>query len=257
MAPRSKRQRHLTKVLRLKDRATDGRFLGEGSFVGESDAGTQLIQKSTLHDQVVGDWNDAIDANGSDFVDSIQIDDATWHIFLEGDDNLDDLELEEDQLDRDLNDSEISSSLLNSIEETEKRWREIGDNFGRRDCGTSRSTYYRRKDKKITDELMDRALPKINTYFEVQPRQRVYDIDEEVEYCQNILGEATTNAPIQSHFNIGEAVENLRPLVIDSRAASSASNSQLPWEITRARAVYKYFLCMLEGLSIIRHTSAS
>lgn len=96
---------------------------------------------------------------------------------------------------------------------------------------------------------MDRALPKINTYFEVQPRQRVYDTDEEVEYCPNILGEATTNAPVQSQFNIEEAVEKLKPLVIDSCVASSASNSQLSWEITRARAVYKYFLCMLEGLS--------
>ena len=248
-ALRSKHQRHLKKVLETKDRAVDGRFRGETSFVGDFDVGIQLMLDSTEHDEVAENWNNFVDNTSDEFEDSIQIDDSTWHILPECDDSFDDMELEEEQSNRDLNDSEISSSLLSSIEETEKRWREIGNNFGRRDCGTSRSSYYRKIDKKITDELEDRYLPKINTYFEVQPRRRVYDTDEEVEHCPNNLGEATTNAPVQSHFNIEEAVDNLRPLVIDSRAKSSASNSQLPWEITRARAVYKYFLFVLEGLS--------
>jgi hypothetical protein len=36
MAPRSKRQRHLKKVFESQDRAIDGRFRGEVSFIGES-----------------------------------------------------------------------------------------------------------------------------------------------------------------------------------------------------------------------------
>ena len=51
-ALRSKHQRHLKKVLETKDRAVDGRFRGETSFVGDFDVGIQLMPDSTVHDEV-------------------------------------------------------------------------------------------------------------------------------------------------------------------------------------------------------------
>jgi hypothetical protein len=196
-----------------------------------------------------GDRNIEVNSDESDFSESIQIDDSTSTVLPGCEDGFD----EEDQnaAELDLNDSEIASSLLASIKETEKRWRATGANFGRRDCGTSRTTFFRRNRKKAAALLEDRVLPKIGAFFtvHVQPRDQVYDTDEEIEQCQVILGEVAPSGEVQRHFSIEEALEDLRPLVIDTRSVSSVSNNLFPWEITRARAVYKYFLLLSEGLS--------
>jgi hypothetical protein len=247
MAPRSKRQRHLKKLVDSQERKADGRFREEVVYLRESNAGNNL----NLIEAVTGDLNSEVIIDESDFdgFESIQVDDSTWTALPGCEDDFDNEEQNAAELDHDMNDSKIGSSLLASIEETEKRWRETGANFGRRDCGTSRTTFFRRNKKKAADLLEDRALPKINSFFAVQPRDRAYDTDEEIEQCQVILGEVAVSGEVQRHFSIEEALEDLRPLITDSRAVSSVSNKLLPWEITRARAVYRYFLFLFEGVS--------
>lgn len=245
MAPRSKRQRHLRKLVESQERTADGRFREEVVYVRESQAGNDL---NSIRD-TTGDHNSEVHNDESEFDGSIQIDESIWTVLPACEDGFDEEEQNDAELDHDLNDSEIASTLLASIEETEKRWRATGANFGRRDCGTSRTTFFRRNQKKAAALLEVRVLPKINTLFTVQPPDRVYDTDEEIEQCQVILGEVAPSGEVQRHFSIQEALEDLRPLVIDSRAVSSVSNKLLPWEITRARAVYKYFLLLAEGVS--------
>lgn len=245
MAPRSKRQRHLRKLVDSQERTAYGRFREEVIYLRESNA----VNNLNLTGDSTSDRNSEVEIDDSDFNGSIQIDDSTWNVLPGCDDDFEEEEQNATELDHDLNNSEIASSLLTSIEATEKRWRETGANFGRRDCGTSRTTFFRRNQKKAAEQLEDRALPKINAFFTVQPRDRAYDTDEEIEQCQVILGEVERSGEVKSHYSIEEALENLRPLVIDSRAVSSVSNKLLPWEITRARAVYKYFLFLCEGVS--------
>ena len=138
-------------------------------------------------------------------------------------------------------------SLLTLTEETEKRWRSTGHNCGRIDCGMSRSTFYRKKEKKAGDKMEDRHLPKIGSFFKAQPRRPVYDADEESNYCQIILGEVASKTTVRKKYDAEEAMQSLRPLITDSRDATNASNLLLPWEITRARAVYKYYCLLING----------
>ena len=181
--------------------------------------------------------------------DQIGVDDSTWRVLPDCDDGVDEVNSEEMELNLDLDDSKISANLLTSIEESEKRWRLTGHNCGRRDCGTSRSTFYRRKEKKAEEELEDRDLPKIVTYFKSQPRRPAYDTDEESELCQFLLGEVKSKHEVRKRYNIEEAMIILRPLVTDSRDSSAASNLLLPWEITKSRAVYKYFSLLIDGMN--------
>jgi hypothetical protein len=93
----------------------------------------------------------------------------------------------------------------------------------------------------------DRHLPKIGSYFKVQPRRPAYDTDEESDLCQFILGEVASKHHIRQKYSVEEAMASLRPLVTDSRDRTNASNLLLPWEITKARAVYKYYSLLIDG----------
>lgn len=236
MAPRSKRQRHLKKLVESQDRTFDGRFRGEVSFLGES----------SVSEDIVLPIDDEIE---SDSGERIHVDDSVWRFLPDCDDGLHDDNPEDIELDCDLNDIDISANLLTSIEDTEKRWRLRGHNCDRRDCGTSRSTYFRKKGKKEEEELEDRHLPKIGSFFSAQPRRLVYDTDEESDLCQFILGEVASKHGIRQKYSVREAMESLRPLVTDSRDRTQASNLLLPWEITKARAVYKYYSLLIDGLN--------
>ena len=80
-----------------------------------------------------------------------------WRILPDCEDDDDAVEsLEIDELHHDLRNTDILQSLMKSIDEAEKRWRQVRDNFGRRDCGKSRSTYYQNKESKESDDINDR-----------------------------------------------------------------------------------------------------
>lgn len=244
MAPRSKRQRHLKKVVESQDRTIDGRFRGEVAFLRESCVSEDIILNPRNNSEAIDNEID------SDSEENIRIEDNIWRVLPDCADDLDgDNPSEEIELDHDLNNSNISANLLTSIEDTEKRWRLTGHNCGRRDCGTSRSTFFRKKEQKAAEELEDRHLPKIGSFFRAQPRRPAYDTDEESELCQFILGEVANKHHIRKKYSVEEAMESLRPLVTDSRDRTQLSNSLLAWEITKARAVYKYYSLLIDGLS--------
>ena len=241
MAPRSKRRRHQLKVLESLKRAIDGRFYVETPNAGVRDVIEDDVSPPSDRCQEID-----IDCDSDSDV-GIRIDGNVWRYLPDCADGFDDDSQDDIELQCDLNNSDISVSLLTSIEETEKRWRSTGHNCGRRDCGTSRSTFYRKKEKKAEDKMEDRHLPKIGSFFKAQPRRPVYDTDEESNYCQFILGEVASKTTVRKKYDVEEAMQSLRPLITDSRDATNASNLLLPWEITRARAVYKYYCLLING----------
>jgi hypothetical protein len=111
MAPRSKRQRHLRKLVDSQERYADGRFREEVVYLRESNVGT----KSNLIGDTTSDGNSKVDIDDNDFYGSIQVDDSTWTVLPGCDDGFEEEELHATELDHDLNYCEISSSLLTCL----------------------------------------------------------------------------------------------------------------------------------------------
>ena len=138
-----------------------------------------------------------------------------------------------------VNDGNVDENLRECIEKLEKRWRAVGENFGFH--GTSRER-----------SLLCRAVKDVRRmstfYSKVSKVQDVVSLSEEITTCSLLLKkESMIESPVYK-CNILESMEQLKPLVANSRASSAPCNAKKPWEISRARAVLKYYTLLLEDV---------
>lgn len=180
-----------------------------------------------------------------DFESNFEVDGVVWSMIADCDDDDDNNDTAEMILLNDMSSTEVSGHLEGSIEMTvEKRWRAFGDNFNIYGHGTSKSTYYRKRSEKLLMQKSHKKGKTIDSFYKHVENKRI-SIEEEIDKCHEILGELPPNKHLMTE---DEAMTALLPLVSNSRASSSVCNSLKPWEINRARAVFKYFSLLGEGV---------
>jgi hypothetical protein len=174
------------------------------------------------------------------------IDGINWRVLAEEpNDSLD--QEDEDRMNRELLHENVAGNLREFIEKLEKRWRAVGENFGFH--GTSRATYYRREKEKNHLCGVVKDVRKMSTFFsKVRKVQDGVSLYEEIATCGLLRKkELKIESPVYM-YSVPEAIEQLKPLVANSRASSAPCNAKKPWEINRARAVFKYFTLLLEDV---------
>lgn len=150
---------------------------------------------------------------------------------------------DEDKMNINLQDDEVALRMTESID---AKWRAVGDNFGYH--GTSRSSFYRKAAETALRCESVEGDRKISSFYHKVEKAVVTErtLTEEIATCSSLLKkECKREAPIHK-YSVIEAMERLKPLVMNSRASSSTCNQSKPWEVNRARAVFKYFTLLLE-----------
>jgi hypothetical protein len=80
---------------------------------------------------------------------------------------------------------------------------------------------------------------KISTFYS-KVNEASLSLSEEIATCSLLLKKECRKELPEYKYDIVQAVEQLKPLVMNSRSSSAQCNSSKPWEINRARAVFKY-----------------
>ena len=157
---------------------------------------------------------------------------------------------DEDRMNRELLHENVAGNLIDCIEKLEKRWRAVGENFGFH--GTSRSSFYRREKERNDLCGVVKDVRRMSTFFsKVCKVQDGVSLSEEIATCSLLRKkEPKIESPVYK-YSVLEAMEQLKPLVANSRASSAPCNAKKPWEINRARAVFKYFTLLLEDVGKI------
>ena len=178
------------------------------------------------------------------------IDGVRWRVLAE--EPCDSLHQEdEDRMNHEILHENVAGNLRECIEKLEKRWRAVGDNFGFH--GTSRSTFYRKEKEKEKEKNLlcgvVKDVRRMSTFYpKVSKVQDVVSLSEEIATCSLLLKkESKIESPVYK-YSVLEAMEQLKPLVASSRASSAQYNAKKPWEINRARAVFKYFTLLQEDV---------
>ena len=147
---------------------------------------------------------------------------------------------DEDRMKRELLHENVAGNLREYIEKLEKRWRAVGDNFGFH--GTSRLIFYRREKEKSLLCRVVKDVRRMSTFYsKVSKVQDGVSLSEEIATCSLLRKKELKIEPPVYKYSVLEAMEQLKPFVANSRASSASCNEKKPWEINRARAVFKYY----------------
>jgi hypothetical protein len=195
-------------------------------------------------DVAVGSNSDIEEQTDADFV----VDGMHWRV-IEDEPGDAHLHVDEDNMSREVLDSEVAGRLIDCIEKIDKRWRAVGANGGF--YGTSRSSHFRREAEKNLRSESVKGDRKISTFYSKVSKDQneaSLSLSEEIATCSLLLKkECRKELPVHK-YDIVQAVEQLKPLVMNSRSSSAQCNSSKPWEINRARAVFKYYTLLLEDI---------